>query len=117
MFIHPGSILFFETKFNSRWAVFLSKSRTETKILLRDCNEAPTSGILLFCGEIQVKHEAGIVLVDGWIPILSPARTAVLAKELRTRLDTLLHAKFEDPLLSLASSPLLKAFQDLIIDN
>ena len=64
-----------------------------TRTFLRDCSVASPMALLLFGGALQVLHEAGAVLVDGWLRIRAPAPTAVLVKQLRAALDSLLAAK------------------------
>ena len=64
-----------------------------TRTFLRDCSVASPMALLLFGGELTVLHEAGAVLVDGWLRIRAPATTAVLVKQLRAALDSLLAAK------------------------
>jgi len=118
VFIHPSSVNFAETKYISRWAVYLMKSSSDTKMFLRDCNEASSSGIILFCGrDLKVDHDKGLVIVDDWIPVSAPARTAILARELRARLDQMLLDKFDDPSVPLSDTALLTAFERLITDN
>jgi len=39
--------------------------------------------LLLFGGNIEVNHQEGLVTVDGWATFASPAKTAVLLRELR----------------------------------
>ena len=55
--------------------------------------------LLLFGGELKVKHAQQSITIDGWIEFESPPRTAVLFKTLRSELDKLLLEKIASPLL------------------
>jgi hypothetical protein len=46
--------------------------------------------LLLFGGEIVVRHEDMVIQVDGWIEFSSMGKVAVLIKQLRQELDRLL---------------------------
>jgi len=64
-----------------------------TRTFLRDCTVVSPMALLLFGGALEVRHEAGLVTVDGWLRIRAPAPTAVLVKKLRAALDALLERK------------------------
>ena len=62
-------------------------------MFLRYCSVVSPMGLLLFGGVLTVLHEASAVLVDKWLRICAPAPTAVLVKQLRAALDSLLAAR------------------------
>ena len=64
-----------------------------SRTFLRDCSVVSPMALLLFGGVLTVLHEAGAVLVDDWLRIRAPAPTAVLVKQLRAALDSLLAAR------------------------
>lgn len=72
-----------------------------SRTFLRDCSVASPVSLLLFGGELEVKHAEGYVLIDGWIRVRAAAPTAVLVKELRRAIDALLGQKIRQPELSL----------------
>jgi ATP-dependent RNA helicase DHX29 len=72
---------------------FCAKQVRTTRTFLRDCTVVSPMALLLFGGALEVRHEAGLVTVDGWLRIRAPAPTAVLVKKLRSALDALLERK------------------------
>lgn len=60
-------------------SVFSSFSQVKTsRVYVRDCTVVAPLALLLFGGELNVLHEEGAILVDGWLRIPAPAATAVL---------------------------------------
>jgi ATP-dependent RNA helicase DHX29 len=45
---------------------------------------------MLLGNSLQVQHEAGLVLVDGWLQLRVPAVSAVLIKRMRQALELVL---------------------------
>ena len=60
--------------------------------------------LLLFGGRLEVVHQEGYVLIDGWIRVRAAAPTAVLVKSLRQALDALLEKKIAKPELDLSAT-------------
>ncbi|KAG0494394.1 hypothetical protein HPP92_005388 [Vanilla planifolia] len=53
--------------------------------------------LLLFGGSIQVQHQTGLVIIDNWLKLTAPAQTAVLFKELRLTLNSVLKELIRTP--------------------
>ncbi|KAL1500164.1 hypothetical protein AB1Y20_012834 [Prymnesium parvum] len=94
--LHPSTVNADLPLFESRWLVYYEKVRT-SKVFLRDSTMVTPYSILLFGGEIKVKHAQHIISIDKWIEVSAAPTLAVLFKELRARLDTLLLQKIADP--------------------
>jgi hypothetical protein len=63
------------------------------QVFLREVSVASPLALLLLGGSaFTVQHEAGTVLLDGWLQIRVPAATAVLIKRLRQALEQVLAA-------------------------
>ncbi|CAM6128719.1 unnamed protein product [Calypogeia fissa] len=113
VFLHPASVNFSVGKFESPWLVFSEKMKT-SKVFLKDSTMVPAYGLLLFGGKVQVKHEKQAISVDDWLEFEAPARIAVLIKELRSKVDSLLFEKIERPALDISSSPVVSALIRLL---
>jgi ATP-dependent RNA helicase DHX29 len=96
--VHPSSVngKLSGAQLRFPYLVFLEKVKT-SRVFLRDCTAVPALALLLFGGELAVQHEAGVVLLGGWLRIGAPAATAVLVKRARAAVDALLQAKVEAP--------------------
>lgn len=103
VFLHPESVNFDEGGYENRWLAYFSKVQT-SRVFVRDSTMVSAYAILLFGGGIEVKHAQEQLAVDGWVIFKSPARVAVLVRELRRNLDALLQRKFEEPGLDLATA-------------
>jgi hypothetical protein len=53
-------------------------------VFVREASMVPVYAMLLFGGEIAVKHEQGLLQLDGWV-LKAPARIAVLARRAAAR--------------------------------
>eukprot|EP00741_Cyanophora_paradoxa_P004167 tig00000786_g4048.t1 len=111
--LHPGSVNFASTDFESRWLVFLEKVKTN-KVFIRDSSMVSPFALLLFGGPISVDHQRAVVAVDGWIEFHAPARVAVLARELRALVDELLERKLAEPRTDVAASPVVRAITQVL---
>ncbi|KAJ9687568.1 hypothetical protein PVL29_016165 [Vitis rotundifolia] len=87
--IHPSSINGNLNAFQYPFLVFLEKVETN-KVFLRDTTIISPYSILLFGGSINVLHQSGMVNIDGWLKLAAPAQIAVLFKELRVTLHSVL---------------------------
>ena len=78
----------------------LFEARWQWQVYVRDCTMVTPYPLLLFGGEIVVKHELMTICMDDWIEFRSPGKVAVLIKQLRavsrphtcTSRETPLHA-------------------------
>ncbi|KAF3452627.1 hypothetical protein FNV43_RR03060 [Rhamnella rubrinervis] len=94
--IHPSSINSNLKEFQHPFLVFLEKVETN-KVFLRDTTIISPYSILLFGGSINLQHQTGLVTIDGWLKLTAPAQTAVLFKELRLTLHSILRELIRRP--------------------
>uniref|UniRef100_F6HK50 RNA helicase n=1 Tax=Vitis vinifera TaxID=29760 RepID=F6HK50_VITVI len=94
--IHPSSINGNLNAFQYPFLVFLEKVETN-KVFLRDTTIISPYSILLFGGSINVQHQSGMVNIDGWLKLAAPAQIAVLFKELRVTLHSVLKELIRKP--------------------
>ncbi|KAK7348503.1 hypothetical protein VNO80_23061 [Phaseolus coccineus] len=94
--IHPSSINSNSKGFQYPFLVFLEKVETN-KVFLRDTSVISPYSILLFGGSINVQHQTGQVIIDGWLKLTAPAQVAVLFKELRLALHSILKELIRKP--------------------
>ncbi|KAK5841973.1 DExH-box ATP-dependent RNA helicase DExH7, chloroplastic [Gossypium arboreum] len=94
--IHPSSINSSLKSFQHPFLVFLEKVETN-KVFLRDTTIISPFSILLFGGLINIQHQSGLVAIDGWLKLTAPAQTAVLCKELRSALHSILKELIRKP--------------------
>ena len=100
MELHPSSANADTAHFESRWLVYYEKVLT-SRVFLRDATMVTPYPMLLFGGELHVRHAEHVVSVDKWIEFGAPPRTAVLFRQLRDELNRLLLEKIENPSLEL----------------
>ncbi|KAK6159647.1 hypothetical protein DH2020_003028 [Rehmannia glutinosa] len=94
--IHPSSVNSSQKTFKYPFLVFLEKVET-TKVYLRDTTIVSPYCILLFGGSINIQHQTGLIVVDNWLKMAAPAQTAVLFKELRFTLHSILKELIRKP--------------------
>ncbi|GMI87912.1 hypothetical protein like AT1G58060 [Hibiscus trionum] len=94
--IHPTSINSSLKSFQHPFLVFLEKVETN-KVFLRDTTIISPFSILLFGGLINIQHQSGLVAIDGWLKLTAAAQTAVLCKELRSALHSILKEMIRKP--------------------
>lgn len=114
VFLHPESINFDEGNYGSRWLAYFSKVQT-SRVFVRDSTMVSPYAILLFGGDIEVRHAHEQLVVDKWVIFKSPARVAVLVRELRRNLDGMLMRKFDDPGIDVHEDPQSRAVSDAIL--
>jgi len=113
VFLHPSSVNFGCARFEQPWLVYSEAVQTQ-RVYIRECTMVPPYALLLFGGDVDVRHEQGALTVDGWAAFEAPARVAVLVRELRAGVDRLLSAKVADPGLHIAGSPAVTALLALL---
>ncbi|KAF7842782.1 DExH-box ATP-dependent RNA helicase DExH7, chloroplastic isoform X1 [Senna tora] len=94
--IHPSSINSNTKAFQYPFLAFLEKVETN-RVFLRDTSVISPYSILLFGGSINVQHQTGLVIIDGWLKLNAPAQIAVLFKELRSTLHSILKELIRKP--------------------
>lgn len=114
VFLHPESINFDEGNYGSRWLAYFSKVQT-SRVFVRDATMVSPYAILLFGGDIEVRHAHEQLVVDKWVIFKAPARVAVLVRELRRNLDGLLMRKFDNPGIDVHEDPQSRAVSDAIL--
>eukprot|EP01119_Soliformovum_irregulare_P019945 TRINITY_DN6405_c1_g2_i1.p1 TRINITY_DN6405_c1_g2~~TRINITY_DN6405_c1_g2_i1.p1 ORF type:complete len:601 (+),score=220.21 TRINITY_DN6405_c1_g2_i1:264-1805(+) len=113
VFNHPKSVLFSQREYEYPYVVFNEKIQTSKVFITQSTMVSPYS-LLLFGGDIQVRHQDEIVMIDEWIRFKAPARIAVLMKEVRSELDGILSHKISDPSMDLSSLPLIEVVTDIV---
>lgn len=96
VFIHPTSINSRTSEFRHPFMVFLDKVET-SKVYLRDTTIISPYALLFFGGSISIQHQTGSVTVDSCLKMNTPAQTAVLFKELRLALRSILQELLQKP--------------------
>ena len=119
VFLHPGSLLFTENRFETNFVTYFSKHVTGEKDMrkesLRDATEVPLYGILLFGEKVQVDLDHGVrVGKDNFVLFRSWPRIGVLVNALRELFDADLMATIEEPSHDTGASPVVKAMLECI---
>ena len=113
VFLHPTSVNFNVGKYESTWLVYGDRVQT-SKVFVRDCTMVGSYPLLLFGGELDVKHEQGKLILDDWCEFNAPAKIGVLARELRKKIDQLLTNKVNSPGPISMDNSIVKAMLTLI---
>ncbi|XP_052191701.1 DExH-box ATP-dependent RNA helicase DExH7, chloroplastic-like [Diospyros lotus] len=117
VYIHPSSLNSNLRTFQYPFVVFLEKVETN-KIFLRDTTIVSPYSILLFGGSMSIQHQAGSVIIDGWIKLTAPAQIAVLFKELRLTLHSVLKELIRKPkMASVAHDEVVKSIAHLLLEE
>ncbi|XP_031390935.1 DExH-box ATP-dependent RNA helicase DExH7, chloroplastic [Punica granatum] len=96
--------------------VFLEKVETN-RVFLRDTTIVSPYSILLFGGSIDVQHKTGLVIIDGWLKLTAPAQTAVLFKELRSTLLSVLEVLIRNPESTSTSNEVIGSIIHLLLQE
>ncbi|GMH06760.1 hypothetical protein Nepgr_008600 [Nepenthes gracilis] len=94
--IHRSSVNSGLKAFQYPFLVFHEKVEIN-KVFLRDSTIVSPYSLLLFGGSINIQHQLGVVTIDGWLKLSAAAQTAVLFKELRITLDSVLKGLISNP--------------------
>ncbi|NWU82329.1 DHX29 helicase, partial [Onychorhynchus coronatus] len=95
------------------WLLYQEKVRY-TKVYLRETTLISPFPILLFGGDIEVQHRERLLTVDGWIHFQAPVKIAVIFKQLRVLIESVLKKKLENPKMSLEDDKVLDIIKELI---
>ncbi|XP_051147051.1 DExH-box ATP-dependent RNA helicase DExH7, chloroplastic isoform X2 [Andrographis paniculata] len=114
--IHPSSINSSQKTLQYPFIVFLEKVETN-KVFLRDTTVVSPYSILLFGGSITVHHQTGLIIVDNWIKMAAPAQTAVLFKELRITLHSILKELISKPQSAAGNNEVIKSIIHLFLEE
>ncbi|KAE8650533.1 DExH-box ATP-dependent RNA helicase DExH7, chloroplastic isoform X2 [Cucumis sativus] len=117
VYIHPSSVNSNLKAFQYPFHVFLEKVETN-KVFIRDTSVVSPYSILLFGGSINIQHQSGIVIIDGWLKLTAPAQIAVLFKELRLTLHSILKELIRRPETSIIiKNEVLKSIVRLLLEE
>lgn len=116
VFLHPSSVNFSVGFFESSFLVFTEKVKT-SKIFIKNCTMVPAYGLLLFGGEVKIKHEQQTIILDNWLEFEAPARISVLIKEVRSMVNSLLTEKIRNPALDISKSMVATALMQLLVTD
>lgn len=114
--IHPSSVNSDLKTFQYPFLVFLEKVETN-KVFMRDTTIISPYSVLLFGGGINVQHQMGVVTVDGWLKIAAPAQTAVLFKELRLTLQSVLNDLIKKPQSAAVENEVVESIIHLLLEE
>ncbi|KAM6157410.1 ATP-dependent RNA helicase DHX29 isoform 2-T2 [Erethizon dorsatum] len=95
------------------WLLYQEKIRYG-RVYLRETTLITPFPVLLFGGEIEVQHRERLLSVDGWIYFQAPVKIAVIFKQLRILIDSVLRKKLENPKMSLENDKILQIITELI---
>lgn len=117
VYIHPTSVNSNLKAFQYPFHAFLEKVETN-KVFIRDTTVVSPYSILLFGGSINIQHQSGIVIIDGWLKLTAPAQIAVLFKELRLTLHSILKKLIRRPETSIiVHDEVLKSIVRLLLEE
>ncbi|XAR56314.1 RNA helicase [Bertholletia excelsa] len=115
--IHPSSINSNLKAFQYPFIVFLEKVETN-KVFLRDTTIISPYSILLFGGSMNIQHQAGLVIIDRWIKLAAPAQIAVLFKELRLTLHSVLKELIRKPQMgTIVDNEVMRSIVHLLLEE
>ncbi|XP_078739847.1 LOW QUALITY PROTEIN: ATP-dependent RNA helicase dhx29-like [Lampetra fluviatilis] len=109
--VHPSSVA--RGLRGPGWLLYQEKVKY-ARVSVRDCTPVGAVPLVLFGGEIGVRHRQRLVTVDGWIHFQAPARVGVIFRELRAAVDSVLERKMANPKLSQQDEPAIKLLLELI---
>nr|XP_056704481.1 ATP-dependent RNA helicase DHX29 [Euleptes europaea] len=95
------------------WLLYQEKVRY-AKVYLKESTLISPFPILLFGGDIEVLHRERLLSVDGWIHFQAPVKIAVIFKQLRALIESVLRQKLENPKMSLEDDKILNIIKELI---
>lgn len=113
VYLHPSSVNHGLARFSSPWLVFHEKFHT-TRAYVSPTSVVSPYALLLFGGPLAVNHLANRAVVDEWIEFSCPARTAVLFREMRRRLNEVLADMIQRPLVVGAATPAGEAHEAVV---
>jgi len=92
VYFHSISVNHNKKELGSEWVLFHEKFAT-SKVFISATSVTKPFSLLLFGGNIVVKHIERNVIVDDWIVLGAAAKTGVMFRELRQKLITILKDK------------------------
>uniref|UniRef100_A0A2D4M2Z2 RNA helicase n=1 Tax=Micrurus spixii TaxID=129469 RepID=A0A2D4M2Z2_9SAUR len=95
------------------WLLYQEKIRY-ARVFLKETTLISPFPILLFGGDIEVLHRERLLSIDGWIHFQAPVKIAVIFKQLRALIESVLKQKLENPKMSLEDDKILNIIKELI---
>ncbi|XP_056398433.1 ATP-dependent RNA helicase DHX29 isoform X2 [Hyla sarda] len=95
------------------WLLYQEKVKY-SKVYLRETTLISPFPVLLFGGDIAVQHRERLLTVDDWIQFQAPVKIAVIFKELRVLIESVLKKKLQNPKMSLEDDEILRIIKELI---
>ncbi|KAM3939787.1 ATP-dependent RNA helicase DHX29 [Leptodactylus fuscus] len=95
------------------WLLYQEKVKY-SKVFLRETTLVSPFPILLFGGDIAVQHRERLLTVDDWVQFQAPVKIAVIFKELRVLIESVLKEKLQNPKMSLEDDEILRIIKELI---
>ncbi|XP_069819154.1 ATP-dependent RNA helicase DHX29 [Dendropsophus ebraccatus] len=95
------------------WLLYQEKVKY-SRVFLRETTLVSPFPILLFGGDIAVQHRERLLTVDDWIHFQAPVKIAVIFKELRVLIESVLKEKLQNPKMSLEDDEILRVIKELI---
>ncbi|MEE6458230.1 hypothetical protein FKM82_000230 [Ascaphus truei] len=95
------------------WLIYQEKVKY-SKIFLKETTLVSPFPVLLFGGDIAVQHRERLLTVDDWIQFQAPVKIAVIFKQLRVLIESVLKKKLENPKMSLEDDKILNIIKELI---
>ncbi|KAG8598934.1 hypothetical protein GDO81_002806 [Engystomops pustulosus] len=95
------------------WLLYQEKVKY-SKVFLRETTLVSPFPVLLFGGDIAVQHRERLLTVDEWIQFQAPVKIAVIFKELRVLIESVLKKKLQNPKMSLEDDEILRVIKELI---
>lgn len=114
LFIHSSVNSKIPLQVPSSWVTFFEKFGTERRVSISKTAFVSPFCLMLFGSELKVLHTERKVLIDDWIELPAAAKTGVVFREIRNRLDDLLTSVIEDSHSSDGDSSLRKRTDDVI---
>uniref|UniRef100_A0A8D0KJS2 ATP-dependent RNA helicase DHX29 n=1 Tax=Salvator merianae TaxID=96440 RepID=A0A8D0KJS2_SALMN len=109
--VHPSSVN--RDLQTHGWLLYQEKVRY-AKVYLKETTLISPFPILLFGGDIEVLHRERLLSIDGWIHFQAPVKIAVIFKQLRALIESVLKQKLENPQMSLEDDKILNIIKELI---
>jgi HrpA-like RNA helicase len=114
LFIHSSVNTIMPPQIPSHWVAYFEKFGTESRVSISKVAFVSPFCLMLFGSELQVLHTERKVRIDDWIELPAAAKTGVIFREIRNRLDDLLTSVIKDSHSSDRDSLLSKRAEDVI---
>jgi HrpA-like RNA helicase len=114
LFIHSSVNSKLSAQIPSKWVTYFEKFGTERRVSISKTAFVSPFCLMLFGSKLQVLHTERKVLIDDWIELPVAAKTGVVFREIRNRLDDLLTLVIEDSHSSNRDSSLRQWAGDVI---